>query len=135
HGVSSLALDNLIGNLKVHEVVMEKDSEIYKGKKEQIKSISLKAKKESSDDETSTFETLLLLIRYRHSLKFFKKSSFPFKQGQPREEKKSFRKRDKKKERVTENVLDAVNQIISLGLSKTISQQRSKALYWRFLER
>nr|GFA15366.1 UBN2 domain-containing protein [Tanacetum cinerariifolium] len=57
HGVSSLALDNLIGNLKVHEVVMEKDSEIYKGKKEQIKSISLKAKKESSDDETSTFES------------------------------------------------------------------------------
>nr|GEV58244.1 retrotransposon protein, putative, unclassified [Tanacetum cinerariifolium] len=33
---------------------MEKDSEIYKGKKERIKSIALKAKKESSDDETST---------------------------------------------------------------------------------
>ncbi|GJS84192.1 hypothetical protein Tco_0750733 [Tanacetum coccineum] len=31
--LSSLALDELIGNLKVHEVVMEKDSEIYKGKK------------------------------------------------------------------------------------------------------
>ncbi|GJR01324.1 hypothetical protein Tco_0524308 [Tanacetum coccineum] len=29
---SSLALDELIGNLKVHEVVMEKDSEIYRGK-------------------------------------------------------------------------------------------------------
>ncbi|GJS96775.1 hypothetical protein Tco_0803743 [Tanacetum coccineum] len=52
--LSSLALDELIGNLKVHEVVMEKDSEIYKGKKERIKSIALKAKKESSDDETST---------------------------------------------------------------------------------
>ncbi|GJU09216.1 retrovirus-related pol polyprotein from transposon TNT 1-94 [Tanacetum coccineum] len=52
--LSSLALDELIGNLKVHEVVMEKDSEIYKGKKERIKSITLKAKKESSDDETST---------------------------------------------------------------------------------
>ncbi|GKD16550.1 hypothetical protein Tco_1205708, partial [Tanacetum coccineum] len=38
----------------LHEVVMEKDSKIYKGKKEQIKSITLKAKKESSDDETST---------------------------------------------------------------------------------
>ncbi|GJW74981.1 hypothetical protein Tco_0134351 [Tanacetum coccineum] len=33
---------------------MEKDSEIYRGKKEKVKSISLKAKKESSDDETST---------------------------------------------------------------------------------
>ncbi|GJU48021.1 hypothetical protein Tco_1217576 [Tanacetum coccineum] len=52
--LSSLALDELIGNLKVHEVVMEKDSKIYKGKKERIKSIALKAKKESSDDETST---------------------------------------------------------------------------------
>ncbi|GJX30362.1 hypothetical protein Tco_0238441 [Tanacetum coccineum] len=52
--LSSLALDELIGNLKVHEVVMEKDSEIYKGKKERIKSIALKAKKESSDDETLT---------------------------------------------------------------------------------
>ncbi|GJS82608.1 retrovirus-related pol polyprotein from transposon TNT 1-94 [Tanacetum coccineum] len=55
--LSSLALDELIGNLKVHEVVMEKDSKIYKGKKERIKSIALKAKKESSDDETSTSES------------------------------------------------------------------------------
>ncbi|GKA37868.1 hypothetical protein Tco_0724433 [Tanacetum coccineum] len=54
--LSSLALDELIGNLKVHEVVMEKDSEIYKGKKERIKSITLKAKKESSDDETSLIQ-------------------------------------------------------------------------------
>ncbi|GJT82024.1 hypothetical protein Tco_1056366 [Tanacetum coccineum] len=33
---------------------MEKDSEIYRGKKERVKFIALKAKKESSDDETST---------------------------------------------------------------------------------
>ncbi|GJR54501.1 hypothetical protein Tco_1405022 [Tanacetum coccineum] len=52
--LSSLALDELISNLKVHEVVMEKDSEIYRGKKARVKSIFLKAKKESSDDETST---------------------------------------------------------------------------------
>nr|GFB83673.1 UBN2 domain-containing protein [Tanacetum cinerariifolium] len=52
--LSSLALDELIGNLKVHEVFMEKDSEIYRGKKERVKSITLNAKKESSDDETST---------------------------------------------------------------------------------
>nr|GEW02903.1 zf-CCHC domain-containing protein/UBN2 domain-containing protein [Tanacetum cinerariifolium] len=52
--LSSLALDELIGNLKVHEVVMEKDSKIYKGKKKRINSIALKAKKESSDDETLT---------------------------------------------------------------------------------
>ncbi|GJX50364.1 zf-CCHC domain-containing protein [Tanacetum coccineum] len=52
--LSSLALDELICNLKVHEMVMEKDSKIYRGKKERIKSIALKAKKDSSDDETST---------------------------------------------------------------------------------
>ncbi|GJX72575.1 hypothetical protein Tco_0309746 [Tanacetum coccineum] len=44
--LSSLALEELIGNLKVHEVVMEKDSKIYRGKKERVKSITLKAKKE-----------------------------------------------------------------------------------------
>ncbi|GKC22648.1 hypothetical protein Tco_1024798 [Tanacetum coccineum] len=55
--LSSLALEELIGNLKVHEVVMEKDSEIYRGKKERVKSIALKAKKESSDDETSTYKS------------------------------------------------------------------------------
>nr|GEV27203.1 retrovirus-related Pol polyprotein from transposon TNT 1-94 [Tanacetum cinerariifolium] len=43
-----------IDNLKVHEVVMEKDFKIYRGKKERIKSIALNAKKESGDDETST---------------------------------------------------------------------------------
>ncbi|GJU75930.1 hypothetical protein Tco_1273000 [Tanacetum coccineum] len=52
--LSSLALDELIGNLKVLEVVREKDSKINKGKKERVKSIALKAKKESSDNETST---------------------------------------------------------------------------------
>ncbi|GKB16678.1 ribonuclease H-like domain-containing protein [Tanacetum coccineum] len=51
------ALDELIGNLKVHEVVMEKDFEIYKGKKERAKSIALKTKKKSSDDETLTSES------------------------------------------------------------------------------
>ncbi|GKE16861.1 zf-CCHC domain-containing protein [Tanacetum coccineum] len=50
----SLALDELIGNIEVHEVVMENYSKIYKGKKERVKSIALKAKKESTDDETST---------------------------------------------------------------------------------
>ncbi|GKG55624.1 hypothetical protein Tco_0574518, partial [Tanacetum coccineum] len=34
--LSSLALDELIGNLEVHEVVMEKDSEIYRSNFENI---------------------------------------------------------------------------------------------------
>ncbi|GJV02497.1 zf-CCHC domain-containing protein [Tanacetum coccineum] len=95
--LSSLALDELIGNLKVHEVVMEKDSKIYKGKKERVKSIALKAKKESSDDETSTFgsddDEYSMAIRNFKKL-FGRKGKFVRK---PREEKKSFRKRDDKK--------------------------------------
>nr|GEZ56000.1 DUF4219 domain-containing protein/UBN2 domain-containing protein [Tanacetum cinerariifolium] len=55
--LSSLALDELIGNLKVHEVVMENDFKNFRGKKERVKSIALKAKKESSDDETLTSES------------------------------------------------------------------------------
>ncbi|GKF25934.1 zf-CCHC domain-containing protein [Tanacetum coccineum] len=94
---SSLALDELIGNLKVHEVVMEKDSEIYRGKKERVKSIALKAKKEFSDDETSTSgsddEEYVMAIR--NFKKFFRrKGKFV---RQPREEKKSLRQRDEKK--------------------------------------
>ncbi|GJV46586.1 hypothetical protein Tco_1431122 [Tanacetum coccineum] len=51
--LSSLSLDELIGNLKVHEMIMEKDYELAGDKKEKIKYLALKAKKESSDDETS----------------------------------------------------------------------------------
>ncbi|GKC07891.1 retrovirus-related pol polyprotein from transposon TNT 1-94 [Tanacetum coccineum] len=51
----SLSLDELIGNLKVHEITIKKDSEIVKAKVER-KSIALKAKKESSDEECSTSE-------------------------------------------------------------------------------
>ncbi|GJV53890.1 UBN2 domain-containing protein [Tanacetum coccineum] len=40
----------LIGNLKVHEMIIKKDSEIVKAKVER-KSLALKAKKESSDEE------------------------------------------------------------------------------------
>ncbi|GJR99546.1 retrovirus-related pol polyprotein from transposon TNT 1-94 [Tanacetum coccineum] len=48
--LTSLSLDELIGNLKVHEMIIKKDSEIVKAKVER-KSLALKAKKESSDEE------------------------------------------------------------------------------------
>ncbi|GJS96406.1 hypothetical protein Tco_0803374 [Tanacetum coccineum] len=51
--ITSLSLDELIGNLKVHEMIIKKDSEIVKAKVER-KSLALKAKKESSDEECST---------------------------------------------------------------------------------
>ncbi|GJU21358.1 hypothetical protein Tco_1154700 [Tanacetum coccineum] len=51
--LTSLSINELIGNLKVHEVIIKKDSEIVKAKGER-RSLALKAKKESSDDECST---------------------------------------------------------------------------------
>ncbi|GJX12305.1 zf-CCHC domain-containing protein [Tanacetum coccineum] len=50
--LTSLSLDESIGNLKVYEVIIKKDSKIVKGKREQNKSLALKAKKESSDEES-----------------------------------------------------------------------------------
>ncbi|GKD27711.1 hypothetical protein Tco_1233925 [Tanacetum coccineum] len=45
--LTSLSLDELFRNLKVHEMIIKKDSEIVKAKGER-KSLALKAKKESS---------------------------------------------------------------------------------------
>nr|GEW06581.1 copia protein [Tanacetum cinerariifolium] len=97
--LSSLALNELIRNLKVHEVVMEKDSKIYKGKKERIKSITLKTKKESSDDETLTSgsDDEEYAMGVRNFKKFFRrKGKFV---RQQREERKSLRQREEKKEK------------------------------------
>ncbi|GKA39655.1 retrovirus-related pol polyprotein from transposon TNT 1-94 [Tanacetum coccineum] len=51
--LTSLSLDELIGNLKVHEMIIKKDSEIFKDKGE-MKSLAFKAKKESRDEESTT---------------------------------------------------------------------------------
>ncbi|GJW60919.1 retrovirus-related pol polyprotein from transposon TNT 1-94 [Tanacetum coccineum] len=51
--LTSPSLDELIGNLKVYEMIIKKDSKIVKAKVVR-KSIALKAKKESSDEECST---------------------------------------------------------------------------------
>ncbi|GKA83886.1 retrovirus-related pol polyprotein from transposon TNT 1-94 [Tanacetum coccineum] len=53
--LTSKSLDELIRNLKVHEMIIKKDSEIVKAKGER-KSLALKAKKESSDQECLTSE-------------------------------------------------------------------------------
>ncbi|GJR61370.1 zf-CCHC domain-containing protein [Tanacetum coccineum] len=52
--LTSLSLDELIGNLKVREIIIKKDSEIVKAKGER-KYLALKAKKESSDEECLTY--------------------------------------------------------------------------------
>ncbi|GKD64191.1 zf-CCHC domain-containing protein [Tanacetum coccineum] len=73
------------------------DFDIYKGKKERVNSIALKATKESSDAQTSTSESddEEYVMAVRNFKKFFRrKGGFV---RQPREEKKSFRKMDDKK--------------------------------------
>ncbi|GJS85018.1 hypothetical protein Tco_0751559 [Tanacetum coccineum] len=57
NNLTTLSLDELIGNLKVYEEVIKKDSETVKSKREQSRSISLKARKESSDDDSSTSDS------------------------------------------------------------------------------
>nr|GEV73754.1 Gag-Pol polyprotein [Tanacetum cinerariifolium] len=53
----SLSLDELIGNLNVYELIIKKDSKMVKGKKDQSRSLALKAKKESSDEDNLTFDS------------------------------------------------------------------------------
>nr|GEV75630.1 alpha/beta hydrolases superfamily protein [Tanacetum cinerariifolium] len=54
--LTSLSLDELVENLKVYKMIIKKDSEIVKAKVKR-KSLALKAKKESSDEECLTFDS------------------------------------------------------------------------------
>ncbi|GKC31066.1 hypothetical protein Tco_1038360 [Tanacetum coccineum] len=94
--LTSLSLDELIENLKVLEMIIKKDYEIVKAKGER-RSLALKAKKESSDEECSTFgsedEAYAMVVRY---FKKFLKRRGRFVR-QPRNDKKTFqRSRDDK---------------------------------------
>nr|GEX85057.1 UBN2 domain-containing protein [Tanacetum cinerariifolium] len=73
--LTSLSLDKLIGNLKVYEVIIKNDSEMVKGNKEQNRSLALKAKKESSDEDNSTSdsEDEEYAMAVRDFKKFFKR--------------------------------------------------------------
>ncbi|GJU25298.1 hypothetical protein Tco_1163919 [Tanacetum coccineum] len=91
-----LSLDELIGNLKVREMIIKKDSKIVKVKVER-KSIALKAKKESSDEECLTYgsEDEEYTMAVRDFKKFFKRRGRFVRQ--PRNDKKTFqRSRDDK---------------------------------------
>ncbi|GKD75371.1 zf-CCHC domain-containing protein, partial [Tanacetum coccineum] len=94
--LTSLSLDELIGNLKVHEMIIKKDSKIVKAKRE-INSLALKAKKESSDEEYSTSRSgdVEYAMEVRDFKKFFKRRGRFVRQ--PRNDKKTFqRSRDDK---------------------------------------
>ncbi|GJY57955.1 ribosomal protein L7Ae/L30e/S12e/Gadd45 [Tanacetum coccineum] len=87
--LTSLSLDELIGNLKVYEVIIKKDSEMVKGKREQNRSLALKAKKESSDEDSSTSdsEDEEYAMAVRDFKKFFKRRGRFVRQ--PHDERKS----------------------------------------------
>ncbi|GJX97790.1 zf-CCHC domain-containing protein [Tanacetum coccineum] len=94
--LTSLSLNELIGNLKVHEMIIKKDSEIVKAKGER-RSLALKAKKESSDEECSTSgsEDEEYAMAVRDFKKFFKRRGRFVRQ--PWNDKKTFqRSRDDK---------------------------------------
>ncbi|GJU35088.1 hypothetical protein Tco_1183442 [Tanacetum coccineum] len=110
--LTSLSLDELIGNLKVYEVIKKKDSEMVKGKREQSRSLALKAKKESSDKESSTpdREDEKYVMVVRDFKKFFKRRGRFVRQ--PHDERKSFKtSKDDKMVKAKENALDAEIQI------------------------
>nr|GEV88481.1 copia protein [Tanacetum cinerariifolium] len=89
--LTSLSLDELIRNLKVQEMIVKKDFEIVKAKGER-KSIALKAKKESSDEEclTSESEDEKYAMAVRDFKKFFKRRGRFVRQ--PRNGKKTFQR-------------------------------------------
>ncbi|GJU12791.1 hypothetical protein Tco_1135187 [Tanacetum coccineum] len=126
--LSSLALDELISNLKVHEVVMEKNSKIYKGKKERVKFVALKAKKESSDDETSTpkSDEEEYAMAVRNFKKFFRRKGRFVRQ--PREEKKSFRLH---KTRIKKHLLEVLGEIAKM---KPRTKPTKKLVSWLNLQ-
>ncbi|GJY77889.1 retrotransposon protein, putative, ty1-copia subclass [Tanacetum coccineum] len=98
--LSTLPLDELIGNLKVYEVVLEKDSEISKNKKEKYKSLALKARKVLSEEEASSSdsEDEEYAMAVRDIKKFFRRRGKFVRQ--PHDDKKNFRKvKEDKKEK------------------------------------
>nr|GEW05757.1 zf-CCHC domain-containing protein/UBN2 domain-containing protein [Tanacetum cinerariifolium] len=87
-----LSLDELIGTLKVHKMIIKKDSEIVKTKEEK-RSLALKAKKESSDEECSTSgsEDEEYAMSVRDFKKFFNRRGRFVRQ--PQNDKKTFQRR------------------------------------------
>nr|GEV21296.1 zf-CCHC domain-containing protein/UBN2 domain-containing protein [Tanacetum cinerariifolium] len=95
--LSTLLLDELIGNLKVYEVVLEKDSEASKNKKEKYKSLALKEKKVSSDNEVSYSDSddKEYAMAARDFKKFFRRRGKFIRQ--PHDDKKNFQRAKEEK--------------------------------------
>nr|GFA30009.1 alpha/beta hydrolases superfamily protein [Tanacetum cinerariifolium] len=96
--LTSISLNELIENLKVYAMIIKKDSKIVKGKVER-KSLALKAKKESSDEECLTFvsEDEEYAMALRDFKRFFKRRGRFARQ--PQNDKKTFQRSHDNKNR------------------------------------
>ncbi|GJV85502.1 hypothetical protein Tco_1525400 [Tanacetum coccineum] len=99
--LSKLSLDELVSNLKVYEVVLEKDLESAKNKKKKYKYIALKETQVLSDEDASSSDSNNeeYAIAVRDFKKFFRRRGKFVRQ--PYDDKKNFRKvkEDKKEDR------------------------------------
>ncbi|GJY88448.1 hypothetical protein Tco_0503076 [Tanacetum coccineum] len=113
--LSSLSLDELIGNLKVHEVVMEKDSQLVGDKREKVKSLVSKPKKKSINDETSTSESEneKYVMAFKNFRKFIRRRDQLVRQS--RDDKKSIQRNWKNKIEKDENKEKAKDEICLLA--------------------
>ncbi|GJU25153.1 zf-CCHC domain-containing protein [Tanacetum coccineum] len=95
--LSTLSLDELIGNLKVYDVVLEKDLEVLKNKKEKYKSLALKARQVLSEDDASSSDSndKEYAMAVRDFKRFFRRRGKFVRQ--PYDDKKNFRKAKKDK--------------------------------------
>ncbi|GJX25591.1 hypothetical protein Tco_0231887, partial [Tanacetum coccineum] len=113
--LSTLPLEELIGNLKFYEVVLEKDSKISKSKKEKYISLALKARKVLSEEEASSSnsedEEYAMAVR---DFKMFFKRRGKFVR-QPHDGKKNFWKiKEDKKEKEDRSEDDSKKEEICL---------------------
>ncbi|GJU97930.1 retrovirus-related pol polyprotein from transposon TNT 1-94 [Tanacetum coccineum] len=81
--LTSLSLDELIGNLKFYEVMIKNDSEMVKSKREQNRPLALKAKKESSDEDSSNSDNERKSFQRSRSDKYGKSERKCFRCGDP----------------------------------------------------
>nr|GEW55234.1 zf-CCHC domain-containing protein/UBN2 domain-containing protein [Tanacetum cinerariifolium]GEW74485.1 zf-CCHC domain-containing protein/UBN2 domain-containing protein [Tanacetum cinerariifolium] len=126
--LSTLSLDELIGNLKVYEVVLEKDLEVSKNKKEKYKSLALKARQVLSEEDAissySNDEEYSMAVRdfkrfFRRRPKFVR---------QPYDDKKNFRKaKEDKKEKEDRRCFkcDDPNHFINDCLKHSFGDQKA----------
>ncbi|GJR71792.1 hypothetical protein Tco_0084157 [Tanacetum coccineum] len=114
--LSKLSLDELVGNLKVYEVVLEKDLEIANNKKEKYKSLALKARQVLSDDDASSSDSndKEYAMAIRDFKKFFRRRDKFVRQ--PYDDKKNFQK-SKKIKRKNEDDSSVVIQITLLAIA------------------